>query len=118
MSALEARVNRIKVGHPLDPETELGPLVHTEHFDKVMSYMEVAAHDGATVAVGGVRRGDLGPGNYVAPTLFADARNDMRIAREEIFGPVLTAIPFEDEADALRLANDSDYGLAGYVWDA
>ena len=116
MSALEERVKNIKVGHPLDPTTELGPLVHVEHFDKVMSYMNVAQEDGATVAVGGVKRDDLGPGNYVTPALFSDATNDMRVAREEIFGPVLTAIPFDDEADAIRLANDTDYGLAGYLW--
>jgi len=116
MDALEQRVRHIKVGHCLDPETELGPLVHTEHFEKVMSYMDTAREDGATVAVGGVRRDDLGAGNYVAPTLFADAKNTMRVAREEIFGPVLTAIPFEDEADAIRIANDTEYGLAGYIW--
>ena len=116
MSALEECVQNIKVGHCLDPETEMGPLVHIEHFEKVMSYMDIARQDGATVAVGGVRRDDLGPGNYVAPTLFSSARNDMRVAREEIFGPVLTAIPFEDEAEAIRLANDTEYGLAGYIW--
>ena len=116
MDALEERVKKIKVGHCLDPETEMGPLVHTEHFDKVMSYMDIAKQDGATVAAGGVRRDDLGPGNYVAPTLFSGARNDMRVAREEIFGPVLTAIPFEDEAEAIHLANDTEYGLAGYIW--
>ena len=116
MDALEERVKKIKVGHCLDPETEMGPLVHTEHFDKVMSYMDIAKQDGATVAAGGVRRDDLGLGNYVAPTLFSGARNDMRVAREEIFGPVLTAITFEDEAEAIRLANDTEYGLAGYIW--
>jgi 5-carboxymethyl-2-hydroxymuconic-semialdehyde dehydrogenase len=108
------RVGRLKVGHPLDPATEVGPLVHTRHFEKVASYFDVALEDGATVAAGG--KVLEGAGNYVEPTLFTGARNDMRIAQEEIFGPVLTAIPFRNEADALAIANDIEYGLAGYVW--
>ena len=72
--------------------------------------------DGATIAAGGQAAAGHGPGNFVQPTLFSDANNSMRIAREEIFGPVLTAIPFADEAEALALANDSDYGLAAYLW--
>ncbi|SVD56703.1 uncharacterized protein METZ01_LOCUS409557, partial [marine metagenome] len=71
---------------------------------------------GATIAVGGKARDDLGPGNYVCPTLFTDADNSMRVAREEIFGPVLTAMSFEKEEDAIEMANDTPYGLAGYVW--
>ncbi len=116
MQALEERVANIRVGHPLDPATEVGPLVSRDHCDKVTSYFDVARADGARIAVGGARRDDLGDGNYVAPTLFADATNQMRIAREEIFGPVLTAMRFETEAEALALANDTPYGLAGYVW--
>lgn len=116
IAALEERVKKLRVGHPLDPETEVGPLVHTTHYEKVMSYMDIARDDGATVAVGGTRREDLGTGNYVAPTLFIDADNTMRIAREEIFGPVLTAIPFDTEEQAIALANDSEYGLSGYIW--
>jgi 5-carboxymethyl-2-hydroxymuconic-semialdehyde dehydrogenase len=106
----------LRVGHSLDPDTEVGPLVHKGHFDKVMSYMTVAREDGATIAVGGERREDLGPGNYLSPTLFTDAGNNMRIAREEIFGPVLTAISFDTEAEAVRIANDTPYGLSGYIW--
>ncbi|WP_028867002.1 5-carboxymethyl-2-hydroxymuconate semialdehyde dehydrogenase [Psychromonas arctica] len=116
LSALEKRVANLKVGHPLDPNTEVGPLVHKEHFDKVMRYMTIAQQDGATTKVGGIHRVDLGTGNYVSPTLFTDADNTMRVAREEIFGPVLTAIGFETEEQAINIANDSDYGLSGYIW--
>lgn len=116
IAALEDRVRALRVGHSLDPATEVGPLVHTGHFEKVMSYMDAAREDGATVAVGGERRTDLGPGNYVEPTLFTNADNTMRVAREEIFGPVLTAVSFDTEEQAVALANDTPYGLSGYIW--
>ena len=108
------RVNKIRVGHPLDPATEIGPLVSEEHFAKVTSYFDIARQDGATIAAGGQCVGD--EGYFVRPTLFTNATNDMRIAREEIFGPVLTSIPFRTEEEALRIANDTPYGLTGYVW--
>ena len=108
------RIRKIKVGHPLDPSTDIGPLIHPRHVEKVRSYLELARLEGAQVSTGG--SGDAAGGNFVAPTLFSDATNRMRIAQEEIFGPVLTAISFADEAEALRLANDVRYGLAGYVW--
>ncbi|MEO1555338.1 MAG: 5-carboxymethyl-2-hydroxymuconate semialdehyde dehydrogenase [Pseudomonadota bacterium] len=111
---LVERVNRIKVGHPLDPASEIGPLVTEEHFEKVTSYFEIARQDGATVAAGGKTIGD--EGYFVQPTLFTDATNRMRIAQEEIFGPVLTSIPFSTEDEALHIANDTAYGLTGYVW--
>ena len=111
---LVERVNRIKVGHPLDPTTEIGPLISKEHFDKVTSYFGIAREDGATVAAGGETVGD--EGYFVRPTLFTGADNQMRIAREEIFGPVLTSIPFNTEEEALEIANDTPYGLTGYVW--
>ena len=111
---LVVRVNNIKVGHPLDPATEIGPLVTQEHYDKVISYFDIATEDGATVAAGGVKVGD--EGYFVRPTLFTNATNKMRIAQEEIFGPVLTSIPFSTEEEALSMANDTDYGLTGYVW--
>ena len=111
---LIARVNSIKVGHPLDPKTEVGPLIHKIHFDKVTSYFDIARQDGATVAAGGSRHGDTGW--FVTPTLFTGATNQMTIAREEIFGPVLTAIRFTDEDEALNIANDTQYGLTAYVW--
>jgi len=113
---LTARIGRIKVGHPLDPATEIGPLVHERHFAKVCSYFDIARKGGARIAAGG-RPASVGEtGNYVEPTLFVGAQSDMRIAQEEIFGPVLTAITFDDEREAVRIANDVAYGLAGYVW--
>jgi 5-carboxymethyl-2-hydroxymuconic-semialdehyde dehydrogenase len=116
LAALIERIGKLKVGHPLDPDTEVGPLIHRGHFDKVMSYMALARDAGATIAAGGYRPEDLSSGNYVAPTLFVDAKNTMRIAQEEIFGPVLTAIGFDTEEEAVQLANDTDYGLAAYIW--
>jgi 5-carboxymethyl-2-hydroxymuconic-semialdehyde dehydrogenase len=112
---LADRVSRIKIGHPLDPDTEIGPLIHPRHAEKVLGYTAVARAAGATVRYGGARA-EGGRGNYVIPTLFADATSGMRIAQEEIFGPVLTVIPFSDEADALKIANDIRYGLTAYVW--
>jgi 5-carboxymethyl-2-hydroxymuconic-semialdehyde dehydrogenase len=111
---LVERVNKINVGHPLDPATEIGPLIGEEHYNKVTSYFDIAKEDGAQVAAGGEKIGDTG--YFVKPTLFTDAKNDMRIAQEEIFGPVLTSIPFSTEEEALELANDTQYGLTGYVW--
>lgn len=111
---LVERVNNIKVGHPLDPATEIGPLVTEEHYNKVVSYFDIAKEDGATIAAGGVKIGD--EGYFIRPTLFTNADNNMRIAQEEIFGPVLTSIPFSTEEEALKLANDTQYGLTAYVW--
>ena len=111
-----ARVRKLKVGDPLDPATEVGPLIHPRHRDKVLGYMELARGEGATIACGGGRHDAHPDGFYVQPTLLSGARCGMRIAREEIFGPVLTVIPFNDEADAIAKANDVDYGLAGYLW--
>ena len=108
------RVNAIKVGHPLDPDTEVGPLIHKSHFDKVMSYVEIGKADGATLAAGGSRVGDQGW--FVRPTLYTDATPRMRSAQEEVFGPFLTSITFKDEAQALAIANDVAYGLTGYLW--
>ncbi|MCX9564408.1 aldehyde dehydrogenase family protein, partial [Vibrio cholerae] len=116
IEALKQRVEALRVGHPLDPETEVGPLVHQSHYNKVMSYMKAAEEDGATIAVGGRKLPEKGAGNYLTPTLFTDADNTMRIAREEIFGPVLTCIGFDSEEEALEIANETDYGLAGYIW--
>ena len=112
-AAVSARAASIEVGHPLDPATEIGPLIHARHHEKVMAYFGIAERDGAVCATGGAaEQGGL----YVRPTLFTAANNSMRIAQEEIFGPVLTAIPFSDEADAIAQANDIRYGLAGYLW--
>ena len=104
----------IKVGHPLAPDTVVGPLIHPVHEEKVLSYFDKAKEEGATIAAGGEKVGDTGC--YIAPTLFTHANNDMNIAQEEIFGPVLTAVPFKNEDDALQIANDVEYGLAAYLW--
>ncbi|HEV7249236.1 MAG TPA: 5-carboxymethyl-2-hydroxymuconate semialdehyde dehydrogenase [Shinella sp.] len=112
------KAKRIKVGHPLDPETVVGPLIHPVHEKKVLDYIAIGKSEGATVAAGGEKFEGPGGGCYVSPTLFTKANNGMRIAQEEIFGPVLTAIPFKDEAEALTLANDVQYGLTGYLWTA
>ena len=111
---LVERVGRIKVGHPLDPATEIGPLIHPAHVAKVLGYFDVAREEGVEIPIGGAPHAD--GGNYVQPTVFAGATNTMRVAQEEIFGPVLTVVPFADEDEALRLANDVRYGLAGYLW--
>ena len=112
------KAKRIKVGHPLDPETVVGPLIHPVHEKKVLEYIAIGRKEGATVAAGGDKFDGPGGGCYISPTLFTNANNGMRIAQEEIFGPVLTAIPFKDEAEALALANDVQYGLTGYLWTA
>jgi len=114
VARLAERIGRLKVGHPLDPATEIGPLIHARHLGKVLSYFEVARDEGAEIRCGG-RAAALG-GNFVEPTLLTGARNDMRIAQEEIFGPVLTVVPFQDEPEALALANDVRYGLTAYIW--
>ncbi len=111
---LQERVNAIKVGHPLDPKTEVGPLIHQTHFDKVMTYVGIGRAEGAALAAGGVRVGQAGW--FIRPTLFTGAKPEMRIAQEEVFGPFLTSITFKDEAEALAIANGVNYGLAGYVW--
>ncbi len=111
------RARQIRIGHPLDPATELGPLIHERHLSKVTSYFDLAREEGLRIVAGGQRPDRApSPGHYVEATLFADATADHRIAREEIFGPVLTAIPFDDEDEALRIANDVPYGLAAYIW--
>ncbi len=110
------RMASIPVGHPLDPDAVIGPLIHPDHHAKVTGYRDIAAGEGATV-VEGAPYADAAPGgNWVTPMLFTGASSSMRIAQEEIFGPALTAIPFDDEADAVAIANDIDYGLAGYLW--
>jgi 5-carboxymethyl-2-hydroxymuconic-semialdehyde dehydrogenase len=115
-AAVAEKAKRIKIGHPLDPDTVIGPLIHPLHEQKVLEYLEIGQREGARIAAGGGKVAGPGGGCYVAPTLFVGAHNGMRIAQEEIFGPVLTALPFKDEAEALALANDVQYGLTGYLW--
>jgi 5-carboxymethyl-2-hydroxymuconic-semialdehyde dehydrogenase len=117
VAKLAERASKVRLGHPLDPATELGPLIHPKHLQKVTSYFDVARQDGARIAAGGaLPDAPPSPGNYVPATLFDGANAKMRIAQEEIFGPVLTAIPFQGEAEALAIANSVRYGLAGYIW--
>jgi aldehyde dehydrogenase (NAD+)/betaine-aldehyde dehydrogenase len=105
---------RVKVGDPLDPETQMGSLISTAHRDKVHGFVDGARDEGAEITTGGAI-GD-GPGAFYPPTVIARATNEMRVAQEEIFGPVVTVIPFEDEADAVRIANDVRYGLMATIW--
>ncbi len=113
---LAGRAERIRVGRPSDPATEVGALVHPDHYERVMSYVRAGVDEGARLAAGGHRPAHLPTGNYLAPTVFADVRPEMRVFREEIFGPVVCVSPFDTEADAVRLANDTRYGLAAYIW--
>ena len=116
LARLAERVGTIRVGDPNDPQTEVGPLIHPDHWQRVHNYMSIARQEGATIVIGGNRPPDLPDGNYFQPTLIVDVKNEMRVAQEEIFGPVLVVIPFKDDEQALRIANDVKYGLAAYVW--
>ena len=113
---LAERVKCVRIGNPFDPETELGPMIHPFHLEKVLGYVSAGREEGATLVAGGGRPVNERSGNYFEATLFGDADRSMRIAREEVFGPFLTAIPFDTEAEALDIANDIDYGLAAYLW--
>lgn len=115
VEALKERVANLIVGDPKDPATEVGPLIHQNHRQNVMKYIEIARVEGAEV-VSGVVPAEYRDGNYVAPTLLLNCTNQMRVAQEEIFGPVMAVIPFETEDEALQMANDIRYGLAAYVW--
>jgi acyl-CoA reductase-like NAD-dependent aldehyde dehydrogenase len=111
-----AAVRAMKVGDPADPEVEIGPLISAAQRDKVESLISVGIAEGATVALGGGRPSEAGTGYFVEPTVFTAVSNSMAIAQTEFFGPVGVLIPFEDDAEAVRLANDSRYGLGGGVW--
>ena len=116
VGAVAARARNIKVGDPFDESTELGPLIRPEHHARVSEYIESARAAGARVVAGGGRPEHLPDGNYLEATVIADVTPDMRVFKEEIFGPVLVATRFGDEAEAIELANATQYGLAAYVW--
>ncbi len=118
VDALVAKAKGLKIGNPLDKETQVGPMASREHRDRVEGYIAKGKAEGR-VATGGGRPTTMGgKGWFVEPTIFADVSNDAVISREEIFGPVLAVIPYNDEADAIRIANDSEYGLGGSVWSS
>ena len=119
LAKLTAKLQTLRIGDPLDEATDMGAIINRKQFDRVCEYIKdgLGQKDGR-VMLGGLPpvAGPLAQGYFVQPTVFADVRNDWRIAREEIFGPVMVAIPWDDERDAIRMANDSHYGLAAYVW--
>jgi 5-carboxymethyl-2-hydroxymuconic-semialdehyde dehydrogenase len=116
VTKLGERAAAIRIGDPSDPSTELGALISTEHYDRVTSYIDSGVQEGARLVTGGGRPDHLETGNYLAATVFADVRPDMRIFQEEIFGPVVCVTPFEGDEEAIQLANDTRYGLAAYIW--
>jgi aldehyde dehydrogenase (NAD+) len=116
VDGLAEAIAALPIGDPTDPATVIGPLITREHRDRVERYIAIGRDEGATVKVGGGRPAGLERGWYVEPTLFAGATNDMRIAREEIFGPVVAVIPHDGLDDAVAIANDSPFGLSGTVW--
>ncbi|MDO8614005.1 MAG: aldehyde dehydrogenase family protein [Dehalococcoidia bacterium] len=114
---LAEAASQIHLGHGLEPGTEMGPLVSQQQLDRVLDYLQIGRMEGAKVAVGGeLAGGDLANGYFVKPTLFTQVKGDMRIAQEEIFGPVVVAMPFQDEDELIRLANGTIYGLAAGIW--
>jgi acyl-CoA reductase-like NAD-dependent aldehyde dehydrogenase len=106
------------VGDPTRPDTVVGPVISDSQRNRIEEYIRIGAKDGATVVVDGTRPAGLDRGYYVGPTLLADCTNDMTVVREEIFGPVLVVVPFDDEDEAIALANDSEFGLYDYVFSA
>jgi betaine-aldehyde dehydrogenase len=115
VDAIAAKAKAIRLGAPLDRETKMGPLVSKEQYERVRQYQEIGKSEAKLVAGGG-RAASFPKGFYVEPTIFADVKNGSRIAREEVFGPVASVIPFEGEEEAIRIANDTPYGLAAAVW--
>jgi 5-carboxymethyl-2-hydroxymuconic-semialdehyde dehydrogenase len=116
VDAVAERAKKVRVGDPFDPRTELGPLIRPEHHERVMDYIESARRRGARILAGGERPDDMPDGNFLQATVIADVDEDFEVFKEEIFGPVLVAMPFDDEEEAIRLANATQYGLAAYVW--
>jgi aldehyde dehydrogenase (NAD+) len=117
LAVAEGMTALVNYGDPFDPETTASPLINGRQLDRVLGYITRGQEEGARLVCGGERgEGDLAAGNFVSPALFADVANNMTIAQEEIFGPVLAVVPFTDEEEAIRLGNDTEYGLAATVW--
>ncbi|MBY0512084.1 MAG: aldehyde dehydrogenase [Rhodospirillaceae bacterium] len=116
VAELAARAQKVRIGQALDPKTQMGPHTHQEQLQKTLKYFELGQQEGAKLVTGGKRLTELGDGFFVAPTVFANVNNKMRIAQEEIFGPVVSVIPFKDEDEAVAIANDTIYGLTGALW--
>lgn len=116
MTKLSERVNKMRQGNGMDEKTHIGPQVSKEHLDKIMSYIEIAKGEGAKLVCGGAPSGDLTKGYFVKPTIFENVKNNMRIAQEEVFGPVLAVIPFNGMEDVVEQANAVRFGLSGAVW--
>jgi NAD-dependent aldehyde dehydrogenases len=114
--AIVERASRIRLGDPLDDATEMGPVANLPQFERITSLIQAAREEGAEIAAPGLENAGAGRGYFIPPTVVVNARPDMAVAREEIFGPVLSIIPFDDEHEAIEIANDSDYGLAAGVW--
>jgi len=119
VSLLEDAAKTVRVGNPLDPEVAMGPVVSKAQFDRVQQYIAIGIEEGATVCTGGLGRPNgIERGYFVKPTIFSDVTPDMRIAQEEIFGPVLAVIPYDSEEEAIEIANGTEYGLGGYVFSS
>jgi len=116
MNLLVDAAENFTVGDPLDPKTKMGPVVSQVQYDRVNSYIDIGKSEGADLIYGGGRPSTLDTGYFIQPTIFSQVSNDMRIAKEEIFGPVLSVIPFDDEDEVIRMANANDYGLTASVW--
>jgi aldehyde dehydrogenase (NAD+) len=116
VAAYAAEMQTVQFGDPFDPETVVGPLISANARQKVENYIALAKSEGAKLVIGGGRPSHPDRGWFVEGTVFRDVTNDMRIAQEEVFGPVFVVIPYKDDDDAIRIANDSDYGLSGSVW--
>jgi acyl-CoA reductase-like NAD-dependent aldehyde dehydrogenase len=116
MQELIDQTESYKVGDPFDTATLMGPMISIAQYDRVASYIDIGKGEGAELVFGGARPSALDEGNFLQPTIFGQVSNDMRIAKEEIFGPVLSVIPFADEEDVIRQSNANDYGLAASVW--
>jgi len=116
VNEIAARSTRVRVGNALDPQTQMGPQAHDEQLQKTLRYLDIGRNEGARLVVGGERINSMGDGYFVKPTVFADVTNQMRIAREEIFGPVVGVIKFKTEEEAIAIANDTEYGLVAGLW--